>query len=152
MAKPSEVLRGSGLKVTTPRRKILEFFETHRLRHLSAEDVYRELRRQGEALSISTTYRVLAQFEQAGLLVRHQPESAPAVYELSRHGTHNHLVCQDCHELMCFVDSSLDEQQKKIAEQHGHELVGYSLLLYTRCQRENCPNRGNRSATKPPAA
>ncbi|MCA9672329.1 MAG: ferric iron uptake transcriptional regulator [Myxococcales bacterium] len=134
-------LRDAGLRSTGPRRKILDLFESTRQRHLTAEDVYTELSDKGEPISLATVYRVLAQFESAGLLVRHHLEAGKSVFELSRLGDHNHLICLQCGLMTCFTDDRLDGRQRDIARQHGFELKEYSLYTYVNCARDNCPNR-----------
>ena len=130
-----------GLKATTPRLKILNLFETTKIRHVSAEDVYKLLLAEGEDIGLATVYRVLTQFEQAGLLQRHHFESGKAVYELNEGQHHDHLVCVDCGRVEEFMDPEIELRQRAIAEQHGFALQEHSLALYARCRKTDCPYR-----------
>lgn len=125
-------LRSAGLKVTLPRVKILQILEESNVhsRHLSAEDVYQALRDAGEDVGLATVYRVLTQFESAGLVVRHNFEAGHSVFELAHGEHHDHMVCTDTGKVIEFTDSVIEERQKKIAEDHGYELVDHSLVLY----------------------
>lgn len=138
-------LKTSGLKVTVPRIKILEIFQAraqqHGERHLSAEDVYRILAKDNVDVGLATVYRVLTQFEEAGLLSRRNFEAGYAVFELNEGAHHDHLVCLDCGKVEEFVDANIEERQHIIARQHGFELQDHALSLYGHCRRENCPNR-----------
>lgn len=127
-------LRSAGLKVTLPRIKILEILEEsdEHSRHLSAEDVYQALRDAGEDVGLATVYRVLTQFETAGLVTRHNFEAGHSVFELDHGEHHDHMVCTDTGKVMEFTDAVIEERQKKIAEEHGYELVDHSLVLYVR--------------------
>ena len=133
MAKQNKELRRAGLKVTLPRLKILEILESEvTAQHMSADDVYRELLKAGEDVGLATVYRVLTQFESAGLVIRHNFESAHSVFELSRGEHHDHMVCIDNGEVMEFSDPIIEERQQKIAEEAGYELMDHSLVLYVR--------------------
>lgn len=128
-------LRNAGLKVTLPRVKILQILqdrEDDENRHLSAEDVYQLLRDSGEDVGLATVYRVLTQFESAGLVSRHNFEGGHAVFELDQGEHHDHMVRTDTGEVIEFTDSVIEERQKKIVEEHGFELVDHSLVLYVR--------------------
>lgn len=153
--KADKALKKAGLKATGPRRKILALFEGHDQRHLTAEDVYRELTASREQVSLATVYRVLAQFETAGLLVRHHLEDAAgkSVFELARLGDHNHLICVQCGMMQCFTDEAIDRRQREIAERHGFALRDYSLYTYVNCTTEDCPNKrpGRATETSVPA-
>jgi Fur family ferric uptake transcriptional regulator len=125
-------LRSAGLKVTLPRVKILQILvESDRhSRHLSAEDVYQLLRDAGEDVGLATVYRVLTQFESAGLVTRHNFEAGHSVFELDHGEHHDHMVCTDTGKVIEFTDPVIEERQRKIAQEHGYELVEHSLVLY----------------------
>ena len=125
-------LRKAGLKVTTPRLKILEILENSNTRHLSAEDVYQMLRNEGEEVGLATVYRVLTQFESAGLVVRHNFEGGHSVFEMDRGPHHDHMVCLKTQQVIEFQSSEIEKLQREIAEQHGFELLDHSLVLYVR--------------------
>jgi Fur family ferric uptake transcriptional regulator len=134
----TENLKTSGLKATMPRLRILELFEKSTVRHLSAEDVYKLLQKEGTDTGLATVYRVLTQFEQAGLLIRHHFESDKAVFELN-HGTHHdHLVCLQCGHVEEFYDSEIEKRQSQVAEARGFRINDHSLHIYADCTRENC--------------
>jgi Fur family ferric uptake transcriptional regulator len=137
-------LKTIGLKATLPRLRILELFEKSAVRHLAAEDVYRMLSKEGTDTGLATIYRVLTQFEQAGLLIRHHFEGGKAVFELNRGGHHDHLVCVQCGHVEEFFDPAIEQRQEEIARERGFSLQEHSLYLYVDCSRENCPHR-NRS-------
>jgi Fur family transcriptional regulator, ferric uptake regulator len=132
-------LRDSGLKATLPRRKILELFEASKVRHLSAEDVYRSLLGEGIDVGLATVYRVLTQFEHAGLLTRQHFEAGKSVYELNQGGHHDHLVCLQCGRVEEFYDAEIERRQAEVARQRGFELHEHSLALYADCIKKNCP-------------
>ena len=134
-------LRSAGLKATVPRLKIIHLFETSKVRHLTAEDVYKLLLAEGLDIGLATVYRVLTQFEQAGLLVRHHFETGKAVFELSEGGHHDHLVCIQCGRVEEFYDSEIEKRQIKIAEEHGFRIHDHSLHIYADCIRPDCPHR-----------
>ena len=125
-------LRKAGLKVTLPRLKILEIFEKSRQRHLSAEDMYRELLDSGEDIGLATVYRVLTQFEQAGLIARHNFESGHSVFELDDGDHHDHMVCVETGDVIEFTNDEIERLQHEIAEQHGYELIDHSFVLYVK--------------------
>ncbi len=125
-------LRNAGLKVTLPRLKILEIFENSDLRHLSAEDMYKELLNAGEDIGLATVYRVLTQFESAGLVTRHNFEGGHAVFELDEGGHHDHMVCVESGDVIEFVNEDIENIQREIAKQHGYELLDHNLVLYVR--------------------
>jgi Fur family ferric uptake transcriptional regulator len=141
-------LRNAGLKVTLPRLKILEILEGEGARHKSAEDIYRALLNSNEDIGLATVYRVLTQFEAAGLVTRHHFENGMAVFELNRGDHHDHIVCLDCGKVEEFMDSGIEERQKIIAGQAGFEIQDHSLILYGRCRKPNCPSRGVASERK----
>ncbi len=125
-------LRNAGLKVTLPRLKILEIFENSDLRHLSAEDMYKELLNAGEDIGLATVYRVLTQFESAGLVTRHNFEGGHSVFELDEGGHHDHMVCVESGDVVEFFNEEIEKIQQEIAEQHGYELLDHNLVLYVR--------------------
>ncbi len=126
-------LKGSGLKVTGPRLKILDLFETHAEEHLSAEDVYRILLDEGVEIGVATIYRVLTQFEQAGILLRHHFESGKAVYELNKGDHHDHIVCVKCGKVTEFHNPTIESLQGQIAAENGYRIVDHALYLYGVC-------------------
>jgi Fur family transcriptional regulator, ferric uptake regulator len=134
-------LKTMGLKATLPRLRILEIFEKSPVRHLSAEDVYRTLLREGTDTGLATVYRVLTQFEQAGLLMRHHFESGKAVFELKQGGHHDHIVCMQCGHVEEFYDSEIERRQVAVAEERGFRIQDHSLHLYADCTRVDCPHR-----------
>jgi len=125
-------LRKAGLKVTVPRLKILQLLEESGERHMSAEDVYRKMMETGDDVSIATVYRVLTQFESAGLITRHNFDNGPAVYEMDRGEHHDHMVNVDTGKVVEFHSDEIEDLQKAIAEKNGYELVGHNLVLYVR--------------------
>ena len=138
----TQSLKESGLKATLPRRKILELFEGSKVRHLSAEDVYKALIAEGIDVGLATVYRVLTQFEQAGLLTRQNFEHGKAVFELNQGGHHDHLLCLQCGRVEEFYDPEIEKRQSEIARQRGFELHAHSLALYADCTKKDCPFRG----------
>ncbi len=140
MGTPTD-LKNIGLKATLPRLKILSLFENSAVRHLSADDVYKLLIAEGEDVGLATVYRVLTQFEQAGLLSRHHFESDKAVYELNQGGHHDHLVCMQCGRVEEFYDEEIERRQKSIATERGFNIHDHSLYLYADCNKTNCPYR-----------
>lgn len=125
-------LRNAGLKVTLPRLKILEILENNATRHLSAEDIYKDLLKHEEDIGLATVYRVLTQFEQAGLVKRHHFEDGHAVFELERGDHHDHMVDVESGKVVEFVSEEIERLQHQIAERQGYEIVGHSLVLYVR--------------------
>ena len=125
-------LRKAGLKVTVPRMKILEIFETSKLRHLSAEDMYKELLDAGEDIGLATVYRVLTQFEAAGLVTRHNFEGAHSVFELDDGDHHDHMVCVDTGEVIEFTNDEIERLQHEIAEEFGYDIIDHNLVLYVK--------------------
>ena len=140
MSKPED-LKNIGLKATTPRLKILDLFETSDRRHMTAEDVYRRLMEEGMDVGLATVYRVLTQFEQAGLLIRHHFDSDRAVYELSQGGHHDHLVCLQCGRVEEFFDEAIEVRQKQVANARGFSIHDHSLQIYADCTKDPCPYR-----------
>ncbi|HEX8988047.1 MAG TPA: ferric iron uptake transcriptional regulator [Rhodocyclaceae bacterium] len=149
MAKSQE-LKSIGLKVTLPRLKILELFQRAHaeggVRHLSAEDVSHMLAAQGEDIGLATVYRVLTQFEQAGLLTRHHFESGKAVFELNEGKHHDHLVCLQCGKVVEFYDAEIERRQARIAAERGFAVADHALYLYVDCLKDDCPNKKTGSA------
>lgn len=137
----SRELRSTGLKVTIPRLKVLELFQNSPDRHLTAEDVYRRLLDEHSDIGLATVYRVLTQFEQAGLLVRHHFEGGKAVYELNQGGHHDHLVCLQCGRVEEFLDPEIEKRQQKIATERGFAIRDHQLYLYADCTKRDCPHR-----------
>jgi Fur family transcriptional regulator, ferric uptake regulator len=141
VSSPNE-LKSIGLKATLPRLKILEIFQERRQRHMSAEDVYRELLSENQDIGLATVYRVLTQFEQAGLLKRSNFESGRAVFELNEGTHHDHLVCLQCGRVEEFYDPEIEKRQQKIARDRGFALQDHALALYGTCTKVDCPHRG----------
>ncbi len=134
MFEENQELRNVGLKVTLPRVKILRILETtdDSSQHLSAEDVYKALLESGDDVGLATVYRVLTQFETAGLVTRHNFETGHSVFELAKGDHHDHMVCMDSGEVIEFTDDVIEKRQNKIAKEHGYELVDHSLVLYVK--------------------
>jgi Fur family ferric uptake transcriptional regulator len=137
----SHDLKSAGLKATLPRLRIINLFEQSKVRHLSAEDVYKQLLADGLDIGLATVYRVLTQFEQAGLLVRHHFESGKAVFELNQGGHHDHLVCLQCGRVEEFFDAEIEKRQLKVAKERGFAIAEHALYLYAECVKANCPYR-----------
>ena len=137
----SHDIKNAGLKVTMPRVKILKLFETSEVRHLTAEDVYRTLLADGEDVGLATVYRVLTQFETAGLLVRHHFEGDKSVFELNQGHHHDHLVCLQCGKVEEFCDPDIEKRQENIAKERGFAIRDHSLYLFADCLRVDCPNK-----------
>ena len=127
-------LRKAGLKITLPRLKILEILENAEPRHMSAEDIYKELLQSGEDIGLATVYRVLTQFEAAGLVTRHNFEGSHSIFELDQGEHHDHMVCVDTGEVIEFVSEEIERLQHEIAERYGFELLDHSLVLYVQKQ------------------
>ena len=134
-------LKSSGLKATLPRIKILEVFQHAERRHMSAEDVYKALLAEGSDIGLATVYRVLMQFEQAGLLSRSNFESGKAVFELNEGQHHDHLVCLDCGRVEEFYDAEIEARQRAVTVARGFELQEHSLSLYARCTKTDCQHK-----------
>ena len=132
MTPEDQELKKVGLKVTLPRIKILQILETCADRHMTAEDIYQALRDAAEDVGIATVYRVLTQFEAAGLIERHNFDNGPAVYELDRGEHHDHMVCTETGAVIEFHDAEIEKIQERIASQNGYQLVGHSLVLYVK--------------------
>ena len=137
----SKELRSTGLKATLPRLKVLELFQNSTERHMTAEDVFKILLNENADIGLATVYRVLTQFEQAGLLMRHHFESGKAVFELNEGSHHDHLVCLQCGKVEEFYDSEIEKRQIKIAKDRGFNIHDHSLYLYADCTKPKCPNK-----------
>lgn len=138
-------LQNIGLKATVPRMTILDLFRKSSTRHLAAEDVYRQLLADNFDIGLATVYRVLTQFEQAGLLERHHFESGKSVFELKDGKHHDHLVCLQCGRVEEFTDPEIERRQNKVAKERGFAVVEHALYLYAECIKKNCPHRGDKS-------
>lgn len=125
-------LRKVGLKVTQPRKRILELLEEAGTKHMTADDIYRELMQQGDDLGLATVYRVLHQFEAAGLVVKHNFEGGQAYYELDSGQHHDHMVCVETGKVTEFVNAEIEKLQARIVAEHGYEIVDHSLVIYVR--------------------
>ena len=134
-------LKNAGLKATLPRLKILELFERSKERHLSAEDVYKILINTGEDVGLATVYRVLTQFEEAGLLSRHHFESGKAVFEINEGTHHDHIVCVKCGRVEEFYDEEIEKRQQQAAESRGFNMQEHSLMIYGICSKQPCGPR-----------
>ncbi len=138
-------IKSTGLKATLPRLKILEIFQQGGQRHMSAEDVYRVLLQDHSDVGLSTVYRVLTQFEHAGILMRSHFESGKAVYEINEGRHHDHLICLDCGRVEEFYDAQIEARQNAVAEAKGFSIMDHTLSLYANCAKANCPNLPPRS-------
>ena len=141
MTDPRE-LKGTGLKVTVPRLKVLDLFQHSPDRHLTAEDVYKILLTENMDVGLATVYRVLTQFEQAGLLNRNHFETGKAIFELNAGSHHDHLVCLDCGRVEEFFDEEIESRQHKIATERGFSIAEHALAIYGNCTKQACPHRG----------
>ncbi len=142
-------LRKVGLKVTLPRIKILEILGTTQPRHMSAEDIYKHLLESHEDIGLATVYRVLTQFEAAGLVTRHHFEGATAVFELNEGDHHDHIVCLDCGRVEEFMDAGIEERQRSVASKLQFEIQDHAMILYGRCKVVNCPHRDKQARVRP---
>lgn len=134
-------LKNAGIKATLPRLKVLSLFENSKERHLSAEDIYKVMINSGEDVGLATVYRVLTQFEQAGLLIRHHFESGKAVFELNGGNHHDHIVCIKCGRVEEFYDEEIEKRQQKAAESLGFKMQDHSLTIYGICNKQPCSNK-----------
>ncbi|MEE1672334.1 ferric iron uptake transcriptional regulator [Agarivorans aestuarii] len=134
-------LKKAGLKVTLPRMKILELLQTPNNQHISAEDLYKLLIDQGEEIGLATVYRVLNQFDDAGIVTRHHFEGGKSVFELNSQHHHDHLVCLDCGKVIEFNDDMIEQRQKDIAVENNIKLTNHSLYLYGNCTKADCESR-----------
>ena len=136
-----EELKNNGLKATLPRLKILEVFQSAQMRHMTAEDVFRHLLQDNADIGLATVYRVLTQFEQAGILSRNHFESGKAVYELNEGQHHDHMVCLDCGRVEEFFDPEIESRQQAVAQAKGFVIADHALSLYAHCIQNPCPHR-----------
>ncbi len=134
----TQELKQAGLKVTLPRRRILDLLQAHRERHLTAETIYKALQDAGEEVGLATVYRVLTQFESAGLVKRHYFDSGQSVFELNEGEHHDHIVCMLCGRIEEFYDETIEQRQRLIADQLGFQLTEHRLILYGQCVRKDC--------------
>jgi Fur family transcriptional regulator, ferric uptake regulator len=134
-------LRKAGLKVTLPRLKILDILAAGEARHMGAEDIYKRLLETNEDIGLATVYRVLTQFEAAGLVTRHHFEGGTAVFELNHGAHHDHIVCVDCGRVEEFMDGGIEERQQSVATRLGFDISDHSLILYGHCRKPDCPNK-----------
>ena len=141
-------LKSSGLKATLPRIRILEIFQKTRTRHMTAEDVFKALLAEGSDIGLATVYRVLMQFEQAGILSRSHFESGKSVFELNEGHHHDHLVCLSCGRVEEFFDPEIETRQRAVAQARGFELQDHSLALYAVCNKADCEHRAGGSPVK----
>ena len=131
-------LKKTGLKITLPRLKIIDIFEHSKQKHLSAEDIYKLMIGSGDEIGLATIYRVLTQFEQVGLLIRHHFEGGKAVYELNEKNHHDHIVCLQCGHVTEFVNEEIEELQRKVAEERGFKIIEHSLVIYADSIKKPC--------------
>jgi Fur family ferric uptake transcriptional regulator len=134
-------LRNVGLKSTVPRLRVLSLFESASQRHMSAENVYKQLLASGEDVGLATVYRILTQFEQAGLLVRHNFEGGKSVFELNQGSHHDHIVCLQCGHVEEFYDADIEARQEKAASERGFQIRDHALYIYADCVKTSCPHR-----------
>lgn len=140
-------LKSSGLKATVPRIRILEVFQNGEHRHMTAEEVFKALLAEGSDIGLATVYRVLMQFEQAGLLLRSHFESGKSVFELNDGGHHDHLVCLNCGRVEEFHDPEIEARQHAVSKARGFKLQDHALSLYAECTKTKCPHRGEGKVT-----
>ena len=141
MNKSNENLKQAGLKATLPRIAILNLLGTDKNRHMSVDEMHRKLIQEGQDIGLATVYRVLTQFENAGLVMRHNFDNGHSVFELSAEDHHDHLRCLTCGQILEFLDEELEERQKVVVDKLGFSLRDHSMVLYGVCQRENCENK-----------
>ena len=143
MTDNNKALKNAGLKVTLPRLKILEVLQDPSCQHVSTEDIYKKLLDIGEDIGLATVYRVLNQFDDAGIVTRHNFEGGKSVFELTQQYHHDHLICLDCGKVIEFRDESIEARQHVIGQQHGIKLTNHSLYLYGHCTTGNCREDAN---------
>ncbi|MGP1947566.1 MAG: ferric iron uptake transcriptional regulator [Arsenophonus sp. NC-PG7-MAG3] len=143
MTDNNKALKNAGLKVTLPRLKILEVLQEPEYHHVSAEDLYKKLIDMGEEIGLATVYRVLNQFDDVGIITRHNFEGGKSVFELTQQHHHDHLICLDCGKVIEFSDESIDIRQKNIAERHGIKLSNHSLYLFGHCSKKDHCNEND---------
>jgi Fur family ferric uptake transcriptional regulator len=140
----SKELKQAGLKITLPRMKILDMLQANENQHLTAEDIYKALLNAGEEIGLATVYRVLTQFESAGLVKRHHFEGAQSVFELNHGNHHDHIVCIQCGKIEEFYDEVIEQRQRAMAEKLGFELTEHCLILYGNCINKSCAHRSQK--------
>lgn len=139
MTDNNQALKNAGLKITLPRLKILELLQTPSLHHISAEDLYKRLLDLGEDIGLATVYRVLNQFDDAGIVTRHSFEGGKSVFELAQQHHHDHIICLDCGEVFEFHDDIIEQRQKEIAKKYHIKLTNHSMYLYGNClEKDKC--------------
>lgn len=148
MTDNNKALKNAGLKVTLPRLKILEVLQAPECHHVSAEDLYKKLIDMGEEIGLATVYRVLNQFDDAGIVTRHNFEGGKSVFELTQQQHHDHLICLDCGKVIEFSDKSIEDRQTNIAARHGIKLSNHSLYLYGHCADGDCRDNANAHEAK----
>ncbi len=148
MTDNNSALKKAGLKVTLPRLKILEVLQEPDCHHVSAEDLYKKLIDMGEEIGLATVYRVLNQFDDAGIVTRHSFEGGKSVFELTQQQHHDHLICLDCGRVIEFSDDNIERLQREIAEKHNIKLTNHSLYLYGNCTAGDCRKDENAHNTK----
>ena len=136
--KEHDDLKKTGLKATLPRLKVLGIFEKNKDQHLSAEDIFKIMLKTDEEIGLATIYRVLTQFEQSGILIRHHFESGKAVFELNEKDHHDHIVCLQCGFIKEFTNAEIEKQQKLMAEKHGFNIIEHALTIYADCEKNPC--------------
>ncbi len=139
--KEHDDLKKTGLKATLPRLKVLGIFEKNKDKHLSAEDIYKTMLKTGDEVGLATIYRVLTQFEQSGIIIRHHFESDKSVFELNEKDHHDHIVCLQCGFIKEFVDYEIEKRQNMIAEQNGFKIIEHALYIYADCTEKPCSCR-----------
>ena len=140
-----KLLKKAGLKITEPRLTILSLMQEHKNEHFSAEDVYKILLDQGSEIGLATVYRVLNQFDEAHILIRHNFEGNKSVFELAPVEHHDHIICEDCGKVFEFTDNIIEQRQREISEQYGIKLKAHSLYLYGKCSDINkCDENSNK--------
>ncbi|HEH9720608.1 TPA: ferric iron uptake transcriptional regulator [Pasteurella multocida] len=140
-----KLLKKAGLKITEPRLTILALMQEHQEEHFSAEDVYKMLLERGEEIGLATVYRVLNQFDEAKILIRHNFEGNKSVFELAPTEHHDHIICVDCGKVFEFNDDIIEKRQREITKQHGFELATHSLYLYGKCSNvKKCDENGKK--------
>lgn len=144
MTPNNKQLKDAGLKITSPRIKILQYLQTPECQHISAEELYKKLLDQGDEIGLATVYRVLNQFDDAGIVTRHHFEGGKSVFELAHQEHHDHLVCLDCGRVIEFHDDVIEQRQNEIAEKYGMSLTHHSLYLYGHCDHPECVAKRSR--------
>lgn len=140
-----KLLKKAGLKITEPRLTILSLMQEHKNEHFSAEDVYKILLEQGSEIGLATVYRVLNQFDEVHILIRHNFEGNKSVFELAPVEHHDHIICEDCGKVFEFTDNIIEQRQREISEQYGIKLKAHSLYLYGKCSDINkCDENSNK--------